>query len=182
MSTGDPATDFKQPPNKPAHVAVFIHQIRLVNIMSTVIKTIYGTRKSKLAAGCKTGSDDNIVAILDSMLNAWFNDIPSHRKLSSSLRSLSIAYQSPVRWDHIRTTPYSVEPGFLYIAYYDLQIFVHRPFIHTNTPQAFLSTAICTNAARTVSRIMETVQARQSSPYFGLEVLELPRSIQTAVH
>lgn len=75
MCTSNSVTDFKQPPGKPSMISAFNHILRQVNIVSVVMKTIYGTKKSKQAAG----SDDESVSMIDSMLNSWFNAIPIYR-------------------------------------------------------------------------------------------------------
>lgn len=75
-----------------------------------------------------------------------------------------------VRWDPVRTGPYSFESGLLYTSYYDLQIMVHRPFVHKQTPQALPSLVICTNAARSLSRMLEIIHDRGSSPFFVFDV------------
>ena len=43
----------------------------------------------------------------------------------------------------------------LYSSYYYIQIQIHRPFIHKDSPLAFPSLAICTNAARSCARLLE---------------------------
>ena len=84
LDTGNPETEFKQPPDQPAHIIAFVHHLRLVNIVSIVMKTIYGTKKSKQAAGCKGGDNDNTVSLIDSMLSSWFDAIPEHCSCSLS--------------------------------------------------------------------------------------------------
>ena len=77
--TGDPATNFKQPNGRPSRMAAMIQHIQLAHIISFALRTLYGTKKSRQALGNNI-NDQKSIAILDSMLNAWFGDIPSHCK------------------------------------------------------------------------------------------------------
>ena len=69
-----------------------------------------------------------------------------------------------VRWDPRREHPQFFEQSALiYAEYYHVQILIHRPFIPTpNKPSSttFPSLAICTNAARSCSRILDAQRKR----------------------
>jgi hypothetical protein len=71
-----------------------------------------------------------------------------------------------VRWDPNRENEVFFEQSAaLYSAYYHVQIITHRPFISSPsrpTPLSFPSIAICTNAARSCSRLA-AVQLRRSN-------------------
>ncbi|KAF9039665.1 hypothetical protein BDZ89DRAFT_1060808 [Hymenopellis radicata] len=139
--TGNPKTDFKQPPEKPAKMEAFIAYIKLSHIISFALQTLFGTRKSQEAAGMRGNWIDSNISFLDSMLNAWYGSLPSH-----------------LRWDP------NMQPGehfqsscILYMAYYTIQIHIHRPFIHTNSRLSLPSLAICTNAARSCIRLVNVL-------------------------
>jgi hypothetical protein len=73
-----------------------------------------------------------------------------------------------VRWDPDREDPiFFKQSALLYVAYYMLQITVHRPFISNRRDSAnpragagFPSLAICTNAARACAKVVHTLPAR----------------------
>jgi hypothetical protein len=76
-----------------------------------------------------------------------------------------------VRWDPKREDPtFFFQSASIWSAYYQLQILVHRPFVHqsgTPSSMALSSLAICTNAARACSRVIEAHQQREggASPH-----------------
>ncbi len=152
--TGNPDTDFKQPPGRLSHLGAFLHHLRLSTVISFAMRTLYGIRKSKKAAGLTTNAMDDSVSIIDSMLNSWFNAIPPH-----------------LRWEPSSDpNPYFAESAMLYMSYYMLQMLVHRPFIHKTTPQSLPSSAICTNAARSLSRLLECWSQRKLVSSFVVNV------------
>jgi hypothetical protein len=77
---------------------------------------------------------------------------------------LTLSYHI-VRWDPKREDPtFFYQSAHLYIAYYNAQISIHRPFIpQSRKPNALglPSLTICTNAARTSSRVLEAVNLRR---------------------
>lgn len=55
----------------------------------------------------------------------------------------------------------------LYSSYYHVQILIHRPFIPSPrkpSPLSFPSLAICTNAARSCSHVMDVYRRRSGMP------------------
>ena len=74
-------------------------------------------------------------------------------------------YVSTVRWDPNREDrKWFDQSALLYCAYYHLQILIHRPFIPSPkkpSPLSFPSLAICTNAARSCSHVLD-VQMRRT--------------------
>ncbi|KAF9018135.1 hypothetical protein BDZ89DRAFT_357526 [Hymenopellis radicata] len=152
--TGNPDMDFKQPPGRLSRLGAFLHHLRLSTIISFALRTLYGIRKSKKAAGLTTNAMDDSISIIDSMLNSWFNAIPAH-----------------LRWEpSLDPNPYFGESAMLYMSYYMLQMLIHRPFIHKTTPQSLPSLAICTNAARSLSRLLECWMQRKLMSSFVINM------------
>ncbi len=57
----------------------FIMHLRLCQIMSFAVRTLYSIRKAKQAEGLVGASwPQNIVSQLDSMLNSWIIQMPEH--------------------------------------------------------------------------------------------------------
>ncbi len=89
---------------------------------------------------------------------------------------LIFAPSSPaVRWDERRENfLHFSQSATLHITYYHIQILIHRPFIPSPrkpSPLTFPSFAICTNAARSCSRIADVQRRRDSKP---LPQIQLP--------
>ncbi|KAF8198781.1 fungal-specific transcription factor domain-containing protein [Mycena galopus ATCC 62051] len=148
----DPAQAFRQPPGKPSSITFFNSCIRLSNILAFVLHLLYSSSKAKnlYAAGDRVW-DEHIVAELDSALNKWIDRIPEH-----------------LRWD-----PHRVDPLFfkqsvaLYATYYHVQATAHRPFIPMvrSRPTTLPSLAICTNAARSCTHVIDVwYQRMKDSP------------------
>ncbi|PCH38618.1 hypothetical protein WOLCODRAFT_136368 [Wolfiporia cocos MD-104 SS10] len=139
----DPNLPFKQPPGKPSTVAFFNCSIRLSQILAFVQRTIYSSKKLKTMMGI-TGPEweERIVRELDSALNRWLDTVPEHLRWNPSQEDDTFLNQS----------------AHLYITYYQLQIFIHRPYLqspHRKSSQTFPSLAICTNAARACIHILD---------------------------
>ncbi|KAK0480213.1 fungal-specific transcription factor domain-containing protein [Armillaria novae-zelandiae] len=153
----DPEQAFKQPPGKPSYVAFFNSFLKLNQLLSFCLRTIYSINKSKILLGFVGQQwEQHIVAELDSALNKWVDSIPDH-----------------LRWDPNRDNPvFFNQSAYLYIAYYHLQILIHRPFIPTPrnpSPLLFPSLAICTNAARSCSHVVD-IQSRKGSKMPGVGI------------
>ncbi|KAI6148273.1 fungal-specific transcription factor domain-containing protein [Pisolithus thermaeus] len=149
----DPELDFRQPENKPCTVSFFINYLKLYHIQAFALRTIYSISKHKVVFGCKGPQwEERVVAELDSALNKWVDAVPDH-----------------LRWDPNRdvSTPFFTQSCVLYASYYQLQILIHRPFIPSpRRPSvlSFPSLAICTNAARSCSHVLDTYNRRSSVP------------------
>ncbi|KAK0461277.1 fungal-specific transcription factor domain-containing protein [Desarmillaria tabescens] len=131
---------FHQPPNTPSKITYFRLHLKLCEILAFVLRTLYSIKKSRAMLGL-TGKDweQRLVADLDSSLNAWVDSIPDH-----------------LRWDpHRKDSTFLFQSAALYCMYYMLQIQIHRPFLHTDSPLSFPSLAICTNAARSCSHVVD---------------------------
>ncbi|KAF5344576.1 hypothetical protein D9757_015251 [Collybiopsis confluens] len=144
----DPSQAFRQPPGRPSIISSFNAYIKLNLLLSIALRTIYAINKSKILLGF--GGDQweyHIVAELDSALNQWVDSVPDH-----------------LRWDPKRENNLWFNQSVnLYTQYYLVQILVHRPFISSPkkpSPLSFPSLAICTNAARSASHVMDVQRRR----------------------
>ncbi|KAK0204261.1 fungal-specific transcription factor domain-containing protein [Desarmillaria ectypa] len=136
----DGQVHFNQPTDKPSKISCFSASIRLAEIMSFAVRTLYSIKKGRGMSGLTgKGWEQRLVSDLDSSMNAWVDSIPNH-----------------LRWDPKRENGIFLhQSAGLYSIYYMVQILVHRPFLHTNSPLSIPSLAICTNAARSCTRILE---------------------------
>ncbi|KAK0442224.1 fungal-specific transcription factor domain-containing protein [Armillaria borealis] len=136
----DGQVHFNQPTDKPSKISYFSTSIRLSEIMSLVVRTLYSIKKGRDMLGLTgEGWEQRVVADLDSSLNAWVDSIPDH-----------------LRWDPKRENGIFLhQSAGLYCIYYMAQILIHRPFLHTDSPLSIPSLVICTNAARSCTRILE---------------------------
>ncbi|KAI0248861.1 hypothetical protein BJV78DRAFT_1363240 [Lactifluus subvellereus] len=144
----DPTLAFKQRPGKPSHVAYFNHLIKINILHSHALRTIYSINKSRSTKGPREkGWQEHTVASLDSALNSWFDSIPDH-----------------LRWDPQRENQtFFVQSASLRIAFYFIQITIHRPFIpsfHKESSLSFPALAICASAARACSHVADALRKR----------------------
>lgn len=120
--------------------------------------------------------EQHIVTELDSALNKWVDSVPDHRMSPISHHVILLSF-IPVRWDPNREDlDFFRQSALLYTHYYHLQILIHRPFIRKPSPLAFPSMAICTNAARTCSHIVDINSRRCPEPQPHLMVSVFPYS------
>ncbi|KAF8968587.1 fungal-specific transcription factor domain-containing protein [Flammula alnicola] len=146
----DPEKRFKQPSNKPSSISYFILYIKLHQILAFSLRTIYSLKKSKTFLGfVGQQSEQHLVTELDSALNKWVDSVPDH-----------------LRWDPNREDDtFFNQSVSLYSAYYHIQIIIHRPFIPSPSKPSLLSfpsLTICTNAARSCSRVIY-IQSRRNT-------------------
>ncbi|KAF8213001.1 fungal-specific transcription factor domain-containing protein [Mycena galopus ATCC 62051] len=143
----DPEQAFCQPAGKPSQVAFFNSYIRVNNILAHVLHLLYSSGKVKDLYGREDPAwEEPIVAEIDSALNKWVDSIPEH-----------------LQWDPRRADPlFFKQSAILYSAYYHVQMTAHRPFIpqYNPRPTTLPSLAICTNAARSVSHVVEVWRER----------------------
>ncbi|KAG6908595.1 hypothetical protein DXG01_003998 [Tephrocybe rancida] len=154
----DPALRFKQPPNKPSYVTGFVVLLKLNQILTIILRTIYSTKKSKILLGFVGKQwEQHIVVELDSALNNWVDAVPDH-----------------LRWDpHRENVKFFDQSALLYCTYYYIQILIHRSFIPSPrkaSPLSFPSLAICTNAARSCSHIVDVHQRRGLNAAFAMQM------------
>ncbi|KAL4249328.1 ABC-transporter-regulating transcription factor-like protein [Abortiporus biennis] len=146
---------FKQPANQPSKITFFNCLLRLNQILAFALRTIYSINKSKALLGFVGPQwEQHIVAELDSALNKWIDSVPDH-----------------LRWDPNRENILFLnQSAYLYAHYYQLQIAVHRPFIPSPrkpSPLSFPSLAICTNAARSCTHVLDVPYKRAGSVLFA---------------
>ncbi|KAF8970798.1 fungal-specific transcription factor domain-containing protein [Flammula alnicola] len=144
----DPEKCFKQPSNKPSSISYFILYIKLHQILAFSLRTIYSLKKSKTLLGfVGQRREQHLVEELDSMLNKWVDSVPDHLQWDPNHEDVMFFNQSVS----------------LYSAYYHIQILIHRPFIPSPSnpsPLSFPSLTICTNAARSCSRVVDIQRQR----------------------
>lgn len=148
----DPDQMFKQPSDKPSLVSYFVNFLKLNHILAFALRTIYSINKLKVLLGFVGQQwEQQIVAELDSALNKWIDALPDH-----------------LRWDPNRDiNDFFLQSYCLYSSYYHVQILIHRPFIPSPrkpSPLSFPSLAICTNAARSCSHVMDVYRCRSGKP------------------
>lgn len=148
----DPDQAFKQPPGKPSLISYFVSFLKLNHILAFALRTIYSINKLKVLLGFVGQQwEQQIVAELDSALNKWIDTVPDH-----------------LRWDpNMDINDFFLQSYSLYSSYYHVQILIHRPFIPSPrkpSPLSFPSLAICTNAARSCSHVMDLYRCRSGKP------------------
>lgn len=76
-----PTNTYVQPYGNPTKISFFNLRIKLTQIQTFALRTLYSINKSKAILGYR--GDDwerRIVTELDSVLNRWVDSIPDHRK------------------------------------------------------------------------------------------------------
>ncbi|KAJ7114590.1 fungal-specific transcription factor domain-containing protein [Mycena crocata] len=143
MENPDPEQAFKQPPGKPSLLAYFVYHIRLCELLDSTIRRLYASDKTKKLMGWDSSEwEQRAVCNLDSAMNEFLDSLPEH-----------------LRWDPDRTGVFLDQSAMLHTMYYQLQIMIHRPYIHTTT-LPFPSLAICTRAARSAIPIVDVWMKR----------------------
>lgn len=153
----DPSLAFQQPPGKPPNISYFIYRLKLNQIQNIALRTLYATNRSKhLRTNTNPRWEQDVVIALDSELNKFIDSLPDH-----------------LRWDPTHENLVHLkQSACLYASYYAVQILVHRPFIMSTRKsplQSFPSLAICTNAARACSHVLDIMRRRtgiRMSPNF----------------
>ncbi|KAJ7661669.1 fungal-specific transcription factor domain-containing protein [Mycena rosella] len=140
----DPGRAFKQPLGKPSLMDFNVAYIKLIKIFT------FGWRKSGPLPNYTSPLEADVISELDARLNKWAEEIPEH-----------------LLWNpYMEDDTFFDQSAALYAAYYHIQILVHRPFIPAQPPtaSAFKSLAICTNAARSCSHVVDVKSRRGFSP------------------
>lgn len=145
------STDFVQPPGVPSKISLFVSLLKLTRIIANVLRGVYSVHRTNKERDLEDPAvQKRIVAELDSDLYSWLDAMPEH-----------------LRWDPQRKDPVQFEQScVVYGMFYFVQILIHRPFIPTagnvskTSSLAFPSLAICTNAARSCSHLVEAQAAR----------------------
>ncbi|KAK0449695.1 fungal-specific transcription factor domain-containing protein, partial [Desarmillaria tabescens] len=145
----DPQQMFTQPAGQPSAVSYFNYHLRLTRLLVICLRTIYSIRHSKVILKLLDENwEQQIVVELDSGLNKWMDSLPEH-----------------LRWDPARENlMHFNQSAALHLSYYHVQMLIHRPFItapeHDPSKARFPSLAICTNAARSYSRVAHIQSCR----------------------
>ncbi|KAJ4482473.1 fungal-specific transcription factor domain-containing protein, partial [Lentinula aciculospora] len=139
---------FKQPPDKPSKIAFIISFLEVSFILSYALRTIYSINKSKSFLGYTgQGWEERLVAELNSKINNWEAQIPTHLRFSATI-------QDPV---------FFIQAAMLSSAYHDLRLLVHHPFVAPGgkpTSITYSCLANCDNAARANSSIASAISRR----------------------
>ncbi|KAJ8073439.1 Gypsy retrotransposon integrase-like protein 1 [Marasmius tenuissimus] len=157
--SADPQKAFVQPDGKPSRLSYFATLMTLLDIFDFAQQSLYSIRKTGLWSKMGVTSNDwkqKSVVELDSALNRFLDQIPSHLKWNPDISDTVFFHQS----------------ALLYSTYYWTQIQVHRPFIPRPGHEPVLpfpSLTICSNAARKIVQIAEVVHDRHAR---GTEILE----------
>ncbi|KAF7336925.1 Zn(2)-C6 fungal-type domain-containing protein [Mycena venus] len=134
----DPVKAFKQPLGKPSLITYFIHHLRLCEIMGSTLRRMYASNKSRALLGLVGDNwEQRTVAELDSAMSEFISSVPDH-----------------LRWDPNRTGVFFDQSAVLHVAYYYLQLTIHRPNIHKST-MTLSSLTICTTAARNLIHVVD---------------------------
>lgn len=137
--TGNPETAFLQPSGKPSFISHFNWYLKLSHIQAHALRTIYSLQGAVDLRDPERAQQ--VVADLDSELNAWADSLPPHLKYDVNRVDI----------------PFAAQAASLHAAYLTLRTFVHRPFMMCprTIPAPFPSREICTNAARACIHVLE---------------------------
>ncbi|KAJ7134481.1 fungal-specific transcription factor domain-containing protein [Mycena epipterygia] len=130
-----------QPPAKPSLLSFFVCHLRLCEMLGDVLRRLYASTKSKTLMGW-TGVewDQRVVSELDSAMNDFLDSVPPH-----------------LRWDPERTSDaFFDQSASLNVTYNYVQIAIHRPYLRKTNVLAAPSLSICTTAARSLIRTVDT--------------------------
>ncbi|KAI3616552.1 hypothetical protein WG66_011677 [Moniliophthora roreri] len=142
---------FQQPEGKPSMVTFWGLLLRLLRILGIAQRTILALDKDALESHIWIlPNEERVIMELDSDLNEWIDSVPEH-----------------LRWKSDQPdSPFFNQAATLYSVYYWVTIQIHRPFIPRDGKRSsqlqFSSLAVCTNAARASSRLLEC-QARKGT-------------------
>ncbi|VDC06061.1 unnamed protein product [Peniophora sp. CBMAI 1063] len=152
---------FRQPEGLPSRLDVFVHYLKLYTTVSKGINLIFASPKGRALLGAEDGRwEQPTVADLDSRLNTWTDNVPTH-----------------LRWDPGGIDDVSLlQSAHLWSRFHSMQITLHRPFIapRAGTPKGvteelgFPSWSICLSAARSTVRIIECIESRFPGRLFPL--------------
>ncbi|GAA5954165.1 hypothetical protein JCM21900_006949 [Sporobolomyces salmonicolor] len=115
--------------------------MRMYRIMARTMRQLYGLKRDKSLEGTKRA-----VRELDSELNAWLDTVPARLRWNPTLQDNDVLARSAA----------------LHALYYSCQILIHREFVSPSRSAAleFPSLAICSNAARSIAHVLDTMRQR----------------------
>ncbi|KAJ6499234.1 fungal-specific transcription factor domain-containing protein [Mycena sanguinolenta] len=149
--------DFRQPPGIPCRFTYFNLWLKLAQIITFTVRTIYSVHNPRALLGriAKVRTNE-VIAQLNVALQDWLGSVPDYLKWSP----------------HIKDDELSNQSASLYISYYLAEMLLYRAFIppiaspsapvspvpHISVP--FPALAYCINAARSSARIIEVQLTR----------------------
>ncbi|KAK1225643.1 Gypsy retrotransposon integrase-like protein 1 [Marasmius sp. AFHP31] len=143
----DPEEAFKQPPGKPSYVSSFVATVKLCEILSFALRTVFPIRKSQLMMGLLTASwEQKMVTELDSALNEWKSTLPEHLHWKSD-REAGLFFE---------------QSAFVHSLCHVVQIQAHRRFVQKSSPLSFASLAICTHSAKSCIHVLDALTQKNS--------------------
>ncbi|VDB82659.1 unnamed protein product [Peniophora sp. CBMAI 1063] len=135
---------FKQPDGLPSHTSMFIWSLKLSQILGSALRTLHASNKTKAHHGFAGPEwEHRAIAFYDSALNQWLESLPEY-----------------LRWDTSRTVDDPVlyqQAAAITARFYEMQIIIHRPFIASEQESELPSLAVCSNAARSCARVLQTL-------------------------
>ncbi|GAA5925767.1 hypothetical protein JCM3775_001495 [Rhodotorula graminis] len=133
------------PPPPPASTAsastIWTCVIEMHGIMGRALKLLYGLKRDK-----SQEQTIKAVAELDQALNRWIQTVPPH-----------------LAWNPARQNDVELGTSAWFMStYFQTQILIHREFVSPARSRAlgFPSLAICTNAARAMANVLDTLRQR----------------------
>jgi len=148
---------FRQPPGVPCRVTFFNLWLRLSEIVTFTVRTIYAVHNPRALLGriAKVRTNE-VITQLTLALQDWLRSVPDY-----------------LRWSkHIKDEELSNQSASLYTTYHLAEMLIYRAFIppvqspsSVNPPMPHISAsfpalAFCINAARSSARIVETQVSR----------------------
>jgi len=131
------------PPPAPSATsgAIWVCVIDMHAIMGRALKLLYGLKRDKSQA-----QTIKAVAELDAALNRWIQTVPAH-----------------LAWNPARQNDVELSTSAWFMStYFQTQILIHREFVSPARSRAlgFSSLAICSNAARAMANVLDTLRQR----------------------
>ncbi|KAH6906748.1 fungal-specific transcription factor domain-containing protein [Coprinopsis sp. MPI-PUGE-AT-0042] len=142
--TGETNLSFVQPLGRPSYMAAFICNLRLCDIIGSMLRTLYSTKKYRIIHGLVGENwQMRVVTKLDASLVAWRQSLPPH-----------------LHWDpESRNRLFFNQAMFLHSAVAYARIQTHRPLLNSNSLTS-ASFEICREEAINCSHILEAVCIR----------------------
>ncbi|KAF9265791.1 hypothetical protein L218DRAFT_859378 [Marasmius fiardii PR-910] len=136
---------FRQPPHQPSKLSFFVHYLKLCEIISFAMITLYSAKRPMLAIGLLPEDwDTRLEQQLNMAMKKWLDSIPEHLRWKA-------------RPDDDIFLPQSV---FLYAGYYFTEIQLQRPFFHHNSLQT-----ISLGAAKSALEVLDCLIQKQQVAY-----------------
>ncbi|GAA5856299.1 hypothetical protein JCM9279_006413 [Rhodotorula babjevae] len=131
------------PPPAPSTTpgSIWVCVIEMHRIMGRALKLLYGLKRDKSQA-----QTIKAVAELDAALNQWIKMVPPH-----------------LAWNPARQNDAELGTSAWFMStYFQTQILIHREFVSPARSRAlgFSSLAICSNAARAMANVLDTLRQR----------------------